>query len=77
MNKTHPPQPLYTKEKEIPPCLESSRRSIGWLKDTVLGGIDVGGSTSLPLVQGEGPVREGCSAEPRTTQTGGVDGPQR
>ena len=79
MNKTHtaPHLTLYTKEEEIPPCLESSRRSVGWLKDTVLGGTDVGGSTSLPLVQGEGPVREGCSAEPRTTQPGGVDGPER
>ena len=79
MHKTHTHTPLtppYTQEEEIPPCLESSRRSIGWLKDS-FGGTGVGRSISLPLVQGEAPVQEGSSAEPRTTQPGGVDGPER
>lgn len=77
MNKTHtPPTPVYKVGGDS--ALLGEFKKIDRLAQRhSSGGTDVGGSTSLPLVQGEGPVWEGCSAEPRTTQPGGVDSPER
>lgn len=79
MNKTHthtPQTPVY-KGGGDSPLLGAFKKIDRLAQRHSSGGTGVGGSISLPLVQGEDPVQEGCSAEPRTTQPGGIDGPER